>query len=309
MIRCRLPGIPPIPGLLLACLIWGGSFPALKAVLTECSPLLAIGLRLVIAAPLFLWLRPLAEVRYRPGDWRWLLLMALCEPVLYFLLETHALRFTTSAAAATIVALLPLVIAVAAYYLLRETVTARLWRGLAVTLVGTLLLTVGGEATDQAPRPWLGNLLEALAMLTAVGYTLLVKHLSRYYPPLFLTAVQTWLGGLLLVPSFLLPGNGSPAALSGSAWLGLLYLGSLVSVGAYFLYNHALSALPASRVAVTTTLIPVFAALFGWLLLGETLTLLQTGAMLLVLTGVCYSQGLEFTWRGRIPIGQYPDNF
>jgi drug/metabolite transporter (DMT)-like permease len=63
---------------------------------------------------------------------------------------------------------------------------------------------------------------------------------------------------------------------------------------AYFLYNHVLSKLLASQVVIIyTSLVLVFAALFGGLLLGEDLNYLQSGAILLILIGVAYSQGME----------------
>ncbi len=280
--------------LILAALIWGSSFTATRFVLTTLDPVLVAFSRLVIAMPflLLLWHR-LGPVRYRRGDWKFLLAMALFEPFLYFLLETHALQLTSSAAAATIIALLPLAVALTAYLVLREPIARRLWAGLLIALAGTLLLIWSGQATALAPNPLLGNLLEGFAMLTAVGYTLLVKQLSARYSALFLTAAQTFLGAILLLPFAWNSAAGQLQTASWQTWLIVLYLGSVVSILAYFLYNRALSKLPASQVVIYTSLIPVFAAPFDWLFLGETLNWLQSGAILVVSAGVIYSQRPE----------------
>ena len=86
----------------------------------------------------------------------------------------------------------------------------------------------------------------------------------------------------------LLPFAAIPVVVDGPAMLAVLYLGAVVSVLAYLCYNYALGQLPASQVAAYSSLIPVFAAFFGWWLVGETLTLVQSIAMLLVLAGVIY---------------------
>ncbi|CDH46781.1 DMT family transporter [Candidatus Contendibacter odensensis] len=281
--------VNPAVYLIIAMVVWGSSFAAMKLAVTVYDPILITFVRLLIASGVFLGLRRgFGPIRYRRGDWRWLTLMALFEPVLYFALEANALRFTSSAAAATVIALLPLSVALAAQWLLHEVVSGRLYAGLLVSVVGVILLTGTDEQTALSPQPWLGNALEFLAMLCAVGYTLAVKRLSAHYSALLLTAAQAFIGSVLYLP--LLPFAAIPVVVDGPAMLAVLYLGAVVSVLAYLCYNYALGQLPASQVAAYSSLIPVFAAFFGWWLVGETLTLVQSIAMLLVLAGVIYSQ-------------------
>jgi drug/metabolite transporter (DMT)-like permease len=277
--------------LITAMAIWGSSFAVMKLAVAVHDPILITFARLVVASGVFLALRRrFWPIRYRRGDWRWLTLMAVCEPVLYFALETNALRFTSSAAAATVIAWLPLGVALAAQWLLREAVTGRLYVGVLIAVAGVILLTSVGEATVLSPNPWLGNALEFLAMLCAVGYTLTVKHLSTYYSALFLTAAQAGIGSVLYLPLIPFATFNTTVTNAWPALLAVLYLGAVVSVVAYLCYNHALGQLPASQVAAYSSLIPAFAALFGWLMLGETLTLIQIAAILLVLVGLAYSQ-------------------
>ena len=287
----KLTGLIRTPAVYLvaAMVIWGSSFATMKLAVAVYDPLLVTFARLLIASAVFIALRSrFGSIRYRPGDWRWLALMALCEPVLYFILEANALRFTSSAAAATIIAMLPLTVALAAQWLLREAVSGRVYVGVMISVAGCILLTSVGEETALSPQPWLGNGLQLLAMLCAVGYTLIVKRLSAHYPALFLTAMQAFIGTALYLP--LLPFAEFSLTVSWSALLAVLYLGAVVSVLAYLCYNQALSLLPASQVAVYSSLIPVFAAAFGGWLLDEAFSLMQGLAIGLVLAGVVYSQ-------------------
>ena len=77
----------------------------------------------------------------------------------------------------------------------------------------------------------------------------------------------------------------------------MLYLGVVITVGAYGLYNFAVSRLPASQASGFINLIPVFTLLFAVLLLGERLVGQQVLAAALVFIGLALSQ-----WRRPTPL-------
>ena len=72
--------------------------------------------------------------------------------------------------------------------------------------------------------------------------------------------------------------------------LAVFYLGSCVTIGAYFLYNFGVSKLPASQASAYINLIPVFTVAMGFVFLGETFNLLQVLASLLMFSGIYISQ-------------------
>jgi drug/metabolite transporter (DMT)-like permease len=64
---------------------------------------------MLIASGCFLLFgKKLLQFRYEAGDWRWLVVMGIAEPCLYFLFETSALQYTTAGQAGVITATLPL---------------------------------------------------------------------------------------------------------------------------------------------------------------------------------------------------------
>ena len=81
-----------------------------------------------------------------------------------------------------------------------------------------------------------------------------------------------------------------PTAISYEGLAAVAYLGLVVTVGAYGLYNFAVSRLPASQASAFVNLIPLFSLLFAVLLLGERLTGQQMFAAGLVFAGVAVSQ-------------------
>ncbi|MCO2535676.1 DMT family transporter, partial [Pseudomonas aeruginosa] len=76
----------------------------------------------------------------------------------------------------------------------------------------------------------------------------------------------------------------------------VVYLGVVVTVGAYGLYNFGVGRLPASQASGFINLIPVFTLVFAALFLGETLNGPQMLAAGMVFIGVAISQ-----WRSAPP--------
>ncbi len=73
------------------------------------------------------------------------------------------------------------------------------------------------------------------------------------------------------------------AAISSTAWLGLAFMAVFSSVISYLIYYHALTFIPASRVAAFSYLEPVLASLLAFAFLGEPVTrsLFMGGALVL----------------------------
>jgi drug/metabolite transporter (DMT)-like permease len=228
---------------------------------------------------------------WRIGDLKFLALMILCEPCLYFLLEAKAIANTTASQAGMVTAILPLIVAVAAAVFLKERVTKKTAIGLVVAVSGVCLLSVGGVPSENAPHPAWGNFLEFLAMLCAAGYTVTLKKLTARYSPFFLTALQAFAGTVFYLPVMLLSDAPLPAEFVTVPALSIVYLGFFVTIGAYGLYNFGVSRIPASKASAFVNLIPVFTVFLGWLILGETFTQLQYLASLLVFIGIFLSQG------------------
>jgi drug/metabolite transporter (DMT)-like permease len=276
--------------LVLAMALWASAFVGLKVAFAELPPLWVIFGRLALGSLVFLlaW-RWRGRADYRAGDWKCLLGMAVFEPCLYFIFEANALQHTSAAQAGMITALLPLLVAAGAFLFLRERVGRATWAGFLVAMAGAVWLSLAGEADAHASAPLLGNFLEFLAMLSAAGYTLLVKHLSARYSAFLLTATQSFIGAAFFLPlaAWLEPGPGTPSATGLAA---VAYLGLVVSVGAYGLYNFSITRLPASHASGFVNLIPVFTLVFAVLLLGERLNLPQLLAASLVFVGVMISQ-------------------
>ena len=287
--------------LILAMVLWGSSFVALKVAVAELSPMVVVLLRMVVGSVGFLvvwpWIRE--GFRYRPGDWRILGGMALFEPCLYFVFEANGLRYTSAGQAGLITAILPIMVAAAAAFFLAEPISRRQWAGFIMAMIGVVWMSLSGNVSLQAPNPLLGNFLQLLAMVCAVGYTLLIKTLVSRYSAFVLTALQCFIGALFFLPLALL--SDWPQQISLPVAGIIVYLGLVITLGTYGLYNYALTHLRASVAAGYTNLLPAFALLFAMLLLGERLTTAQWLAIAVIVCGVVLSQ-----WHSPPPAPEVP---
>lgn len=276
--------------LLAAMLLWASSFVALKFAFGGYHPMQVIFGRMLVASLCFVPFIPsFLRIDWQLKDLRYLLLMAIFEPCLYFIFEAKALANTSAAQAGMITAMLPLLVAVGAGLILKEKVSRMTLIGFFVAISGAVILSLAAQSTESSPAPLLGNFYELLAMVCATGYTICLKHLSGRYSPLFLTAFQAFVGSIFFA-FFLLPADvGLPDQwLTGPA-LAVIYLGTFITLGAYGLYNFGVSRIPASQAAAFVNLIPVFSVMLGFVLLGERLTGGQWLAVLLVFGGVYLS--------------------
>ncbi len=271
--------------------LWGSSFVAMKYAIGRIDPMLVVCARMIIASLCFLpFVRSFSRLHLGRKHLLPLFAMGICEPCLYFLFEAAALNLTSASQASMITTMLPLLVAVAAALFLGESITRRVVAGLVLAAVGAVWLSLAASVSEHAPNPVLGNFLEFLAMVTATGYIILVKKLSADLPSLFLTAVQSFIGAVFFLFIVVIMDIHMPEAVSVSALLSVLYLGTFVSVGAYGLYNFGVSRVPANQAAAFINLIPLWAIILGVVLLGERFTLWQFVAGLLIFVGVMMTQ-------------------
>jgi len=251
----------------------------------------AIWLRMVVATVVFapFWVR-LPKPRYHRGDWKLLALTALLMPCLYYLFEGYALHYTTSSQAGMVSALVPLLVVVGAWLFLKERLGVRPIAAIAVSLLGVAILSLSAGTQPAAPDPVLGAFLEFLAVVSAAGYMLTTKYLGSRYHPWLVTGAQAAVGAIVFLPSAIFEDPAAWAMATPLAWGSVVYLGIFVSLGAFGLYNTALSLMPASRASLAINLVPAVALLTGWIALGETSSSTQLLACAVILGSVVFGE-------------------
>jgi drug/metabolite transporter (DMT)-like permease len=289
---------PPRDGLVaaaaaVAVLIWGGTPIATRVAVLAVDPLLAGLLRTVAAAALVLPVLLLRGPRLprRAADLGWLALSAAGGFVVFPLLFSLGVRWTTAARAALVLAGLPVLTGLVAAVVDRRAPRARWWAGVAVALAGEVLLVASRSGLDTDLGGWRGDLLLVGAGLgAAVGYVAggkLTPTLGAWPTTLW----GTGLAGLALAPLV-------PRLAAGVDWgavgpgplAALAYLVLASTVLGYAAWYWALARGGIARVGTWQFAQPLVSVALAVLLLGERVTLPMLASAALILGGIAIAQ-------------------
>ena len=274
----------------IAVLLYGTTLTATKICLEYYSTPQLMAFRMFISSILFLpFIFTLYKnIKIEKKDIKLILLMMLCEPCLYFLFETNALKYTTSGQAGIVSSLEPVILVIAARIILKEKFVKIVYLGLFISIIGSILLSLSSDVTELAPNPLLGNFLELIAIILTDTCVITTKYLMDRYPPFFLAGISVIGGSLFFTGLNIFTGGSFDIVLNTSIFL-VLYLG-ILTVVAYALYNFGICTLPASKFWPFLFMLPVAAVFFGWFFPGETFNLKQFSACILVFLGIYICQ-------------------
>jgi drug/metabolite transporter (DMT)-like permease len=137
-----------------------------------------------------------------------------------------------------------------------------------------------------------GLALLGFSVISAVGYNLTLSRLVGNYSPVYIVNVQNIIGSILFLPVFLIFDFRSfiNSAHSFNSFIPILELGIFASCGAFVLFAYSVRHMGISKANVFSNCIPVFTALFSFLLVGDRLSLQNILGMLIVVAGLFLSQ-------------------
>ena len=265
--------------LVLTTVVWGTSFPLLKYTVGYLSPAVILTARFTIAAIAFApWLRQLNPRLLRDGALLGSLYFAECT------IAVIALETISANRAAFILSLNVILVPLLGAFLGRKLpLRIAIAAGLAIVGVGILSWEGGGVT--------LGDWLTLGCAFGAATYILLLETLTPRHPSLPLVATQLMVTALLswvwavpqLVEQFeTIIDHGST----------LLYIGLLVTAMPVWTQALAQRWIASYEAALIYTLEPVFAGLFSFWFLGETLGIRGVAGASLVLLATVISQNV-----------------
>ncbi|WP_285777753.1 EamA family transporter [Microtetraspora sp. NBRC 13810] len=265
----------------IAPVAWGANYYVTARYLPADHPLFGAAVRALPAGCLLL-----ALCRTLPrGAWWWRsAVLGLLNTSAFFVLVYMASQLLASSVAATIMALSPPAMMLAAWALLAERPRPAHVAGALTGLAGVCLMVLAGSDTASVP----GVLASVGAMLaSSLGYVL-AKRWGGGTAVLASTAWQLVAGGLLLLPAAVVVEG--PPALGVPALLAFGYVTLVATALAFAAWFTGLRHLPAGTVGLVGLLNPVTGVLLGTQLAGESLTARQACGIALVLAGILLGQ-------------------
>jgi drug/metabolite transporter (DMT)-like permease len=220
-----------------------------------------------------LLLLPIAALGKRPwpraDDLFGIIVLGLMFFGLFPILFNASLAYTTAARGALALSTLPLLTMLAGALAGVEAMTFRKSTGVLLAVGGVALALMAG-LSDAPAGVWRGDLLMVGAALCMALYNIWSKPYIRRSGAVPFTVVAMAAGALCLL--FIAWTSGGLAAVrrfGAPEWYAIAFLGVLGSAATFYLWAFALERATPTRVAVSVTVNPIAAAIFGALLLHE----------------------------------------
>ncbi len=285
------PSLRAWGALALTIVIWAGYLVAARATVTTKLGIAEVGL--MRFAPALLLLSPVL-MRHGPlprgAGWRELLGIGILGGFGFVGLLATGLKFAPVADSGVFTpSMLPFFVAILSALFLGERLRGLRLLGLALILTGAL--AVGGwEALSHAGSgAWRGHLLFLTASFAWAIYT--VRFRIAPLEPLPAAAMIAFWSTLAFLALGIVNGMHFGAAPLGFVLLQTLFQGVLSGFVATITYFVAVRAFGPSQVAAFAALVPVLAALGGWLFLAEPIGWLKGTGIMIVAVGVALASG------------------
>lgn len=279
----------------LAMVFWGGTFIAGRALAPTMQPESVAFYRFLLASALLIvW------IVYRYGrlpmlSWRQgvgVLLLGLTGVFAYNLFFFAGLQTVEAGRAALIIAINPVVIALASALFFSETLGARRLVGIGLSVAGASLVISRGDYVAVLGRGLgAGELYLLGCVLSWAAYTLIGRRLLHGLSPLITVTYASLAGTLLLGIAVLQQGVAVAGEMPAGpqALIGIFYLALFGTVLAFVWYYRAVKELGPVAAGQFINLVPVAAVVLGVFLLGEALTPPVIAGGLMVLSGLWLS--------------------
>lgn len=277
---------------LAANMIFGCSFIFSKKALSAAHPLIILSVRFTVAFIVMSLLALCGKFRLNLNGKpkKRLLIMALAQPLLYFIFELYGLSLVSSALSGVIIALVPVAVMLLSVLFLGEKPTLLQGVCTAVSLIGISVMSI--ISNDGKENRVSGIFLLLAAVLCAAVFNILSRGESERFSPFERTWFMFSVGAVGFNAAAIAALRGNylqelvSAVGSNDFWIAILYLAVLSSVAAFMLYNYSTTVISATRASSFSNIITVVTVIAGVTILHEHFTPIQYLLCALIILGV-----------------------
>jgi drug/metabolite transporter (DMT)-like permease len=269
---------------LLLYALFASVFTIAKTGLAYAQPFFLVGTRMLLAGVILLAYQFFVKKQTFSFDrktWGRLILLAVFNIYLTNVFEFWGLKYLTSSKTCFIYSLSPFLSALFCYFLFSEKLTSKKWMGLALGFSGFIpILLSQSSHEEQTGMFYFFSWAELSVMMAAIcsvyGWIVLKQLVNEHQlSPLMANGISMFVGGVLALTHSLAVEDWQPFPVTNfpifiECTLLLILISNLICYNLYGVLLKRYSPTFMSFAGFTT---PLFTALFGWLILGEVVTL------------------------------------
>lgn len=271
-------------------MIWGAAYPITKPALLDMPPITFAFYRFLVASIVLVPLAPRATWSLITGtEKQHFFIMGLVGFCLTQITQVEALTLSPASHIALLSATTPLWVAGLAFFWLGERFTRRMMAGIAVAVVGMVLVLNPDRSQPIGNGAVLGYVIYIISALCWGIYNVMGRSTMQRHPPVPATAAAALYGVLCLAPFALgeyLTGHVTHVTVATVS--GILYTGLLVTVVGYLALFWALQRATSGRVSAMMYFQPIAGVAVAWAWLGEQPSLMFFIGSALTLIGVYF---------------------
>ena len=269
--------------LLTAIILWSSAFVGIRYGLTAYHPGSLGFLRYLIASITLIvfFIHDKSEVKLKRSDIPSVFLLGLIGMGIYNIALNYGELSVSASVASFIISQAPVISAILAMFFLKEKMSAQIWIGIFISLIGVTVIAFGQRHNFNFQY---GIAFVVIAVFCSGIYTVLQKPLLRKASPIKFVCFAIW-SGTLSMSVFLPQTIHDIQHASITQTLDVIYLGIFPGAIGFLLWSYGLKHYPAVKVSSFLYLSPFFAAFLSWLFLNEAPTVLTLSGGAIALIG------------------------
>lgn len=270
---------------------WGFSFMASRIALDATNMFVMLSHRFIVAwfVMTLLVLFGVMKLDWKGKNILPLIVMAIAEPVVYFIGEPYGILHTTTIFSGVMIAMIPLASVLAAAIVLKEKPTGKQVLFGVISVLG--VIGIGLMSKNAGALELKGVLALVISVLSAVVYVLLSRKNSAKFSAFERTYMMMCMGAFAFTIMALVSCGGNVSTYlepvtDKSYLMAILFLSLFCSIGSYFMASYTIEYLTVAKQTVFANLTTAVSVFAGAILLHEPFSALGILFCIMIVVGI-----------------------
>lgn len=264
---------------IVANILFGFSFYFTRTVLdivnNQVFTVLSLRFTIGLLGIIILYKFKVIKLEYKGKDIKSLGILCLFQPVLYFILETFGIKYTSTSEVGIMISMIPVITGVMASIFLNEKLNFKQITCIVISVLGVVIINL--QSTSGESSSMIGRIMVFSAVMCSGVYNMYARKLSKnQFTPIEITAAMQLVGSItftsISIGDQAINGNIKEYFMSlynMEIVIPILYLGAGCSLLGMFLSNYSKYKLEATKSSILSNIATVVSIFVGVFLLDE----------------------------------------
>lgn len=285
--------------LVIAAILWGGTFVVIKLALDSVPPFLFLAVRFWLAGiiTLLLYRKTLFSKENRRWDYILPAFFVACSALLGYAFQTIGLVYTTATQSGFMTGAYVIFVPLLQIVIERKLPSLRTWVAVLIVVIGLFLISQNGKSYEEITKTvgfGYGDGLTLIGAFFFAIYIILIDIFSKKIPTQILVSFEILLIAIVSTTLFpvesILLNQQISIQFDLKFWIGILYTSIFATIFTTQIQARYQKAVPPARAGLLYSLEPVFSFFLAYLVLGERLEMVGAVGSGLTLFGIVFSE-------------------